>query len=418
MVAATLLRRSSNSVPFPILVSYPPTPKSFPCHTSENLPLSPTIATLPKTDLSNPSICHTSETPWGRGPSPALRLSSRTGSRDPQASLIPRVTSYEISRRPSPFFSAAYKMLFAQLPCLDKDPSFMGGVPRGVPWGVPRGVPAPDSKGEGRRLLVDVVLRFEPLQQGLEKWLRRIWCPADRYRHFLRGIREISRVRRNSRQRQVADPVIRILFRNLRIELERALGVPRSLQAAGVRVQLNRAGSIERRGKHLGRFLFSPQGIENARFGLQIFKALFILDRGVFPLQRFFQVVIVVQAPLRRLVVSAPGESADISQLVLDALEHYRFHVHGNAEGNRQLLPPKRRSRRIRLHIIENIRQHLRGFCRVRFHAHAQRILFLVVAEAAPGSRVLGKNHRPLIFVREGVQPIRARRKGFQIGRA
>src|SRR5260370_30244956 len=65
MVAATLLRRSSNSVPFPILVSYPPTPKSFPCHTSENLPLSPTIATLPKTDLSNPSICHTSETPWG-----------------------------------------------------------------------------------------------------------------------------------------------------------------------------------------------------------------------------------------------------------------------------------------------------------------------------------------------------------------
>src|SRR5467141_2830603 len=65
MVAATLLRRSSNSVPFPILVSYPPTPKSFPCHTSENLPLSPTIATLPKTDLSNPSICHTSETPGG-----------------------------------------------------------------------------------------------------------------------------------------------------------------------------------------------------------------------------------------------------------------------------------------------------------------------------------------------------------------
>ena len=140
MVAATLLRRSSNSVPFPILVSYPPTPKSFPCHTSENLPLSPTIATLPKTDLSNPSICHTSETPWGRGPSPALRLSSRMRSRDPQASLIPLVTSYEISRRPSPFCSATYKMLFAQLPCLDKDPSFMGGtrvrVATLLPWRV------------------------------------------------------------------------------------------------------------------------------------------------------------------------------------------------------------------------------------------------------------------------------------------
>src|SRR6267154_1507590 len=179
MVAATLLRRSSNSVPFPILVSYPPTPKSFPCHTSENLPLSPTIATLPKTDLSNPSICHTSEIPWGRGPSPALRLSSRTGSRNPQASLIPRVTSYEISRRPSPFCSTTYKMFFAQLSCLDKDPSFMGGVP------------PPDSKGEGRRLLVDVVLRFQPLQQGLEKCFRLVGSSADGHRHFLRGVREI-----------------------------------------------------------------------------------------------------------------------------------------------------------------------------------------------------------------------------------
>src|SRR5260370_7965279 len=119
MVAATLLRRSSNSVPFPILVSYPPTPKSFPCHTSENLPLSPTIATLPKTDLSNPSLCHTSETPWGRGPSPALRLSSRTRSRAPQASLIPPLTGYEIPHRPSSFNPSTSKILCPHPLCLD-----------------------------------------------------------------------------------------------------------------------------------------------------------------------------------------------------------------------------------------------------------------------------------------------------------
>jgi hypothetical protein len=38
---------------------------SFPCHTSENTPVSPIIATDPKTPLSNPCVCHTSETPRG-----------------------------------------------------------------------------------------------------------------------------------------------------------------------------------------------------------------------------------------------------------------------------------------------------------------------------------------------------------------
>src|SRR5260370_4659995 len=39
--------------------------KSFPCHTSENSPVSPAIATDPKTPLSKSCICHTSETPRG-----------------------------------------------------------------------------------------------------------------------------------------------------------------------------------------------------------------------------------------------------------------------------------------------------------------------------------------------------------------
>jgi len=38
---------------------------SFPCHTSENSPVSPTIATDPKTHLSKSCTCHTSETPRG-----------------------------------------------------------------------------------------------------------------------------------------------------------------------------------------------------------------------------------------------------------------------------------------------------------------------------------------------------------------
>src|SRR6266581_8764181 len=38
---------------------------SFPCHRSENSPVSLAIATLPETAVSNPCVCHTSETPRG-----------------------------------------------------------------------------------------------------------------------------------------------------------------------------------------------------------------------------------------------------------------------------------------------------------------------------------------------------------------
>jgi hypothetical protein len=40
-----------------------PFPKFFPCHTSENSPVSPGIATDPKTPFSKSCICHTSGTP-------------------------------------------------------------------------------------------------------------------------------------------------------------------------------------------------------------------------------------------------------------------------------------------------------------------------------------------------------------------
>src|SRR6266851_4581943 len=59
-------------------------PNSFPCHRSENSPVSPTIATLPKTGVSNPCVCHTSETPRGvhLGTRPsALRLRRYSGVR-------------------------------------------------------------------------------------------------------------------------------------------------------------------------------------------------------------------------------------------------------------------------------------------------------------------------------------------------
>src|SRR6266478_1037397 len=44
---------------------YPFSSNFFPCHTSENSPASPTVATDPKMPHCKPCICHTSETPLG-----------------------------------------------------------------------------------------------------------------------------------------------------------------------------------------------------------------------------------------------------------------------------------------------------------------------------------------------------------------
>src|SRR5882724_8804868 len=54
----------------PSLSSRPVSPyfffsNSFLCHRSENSPISPAVATLPKAPVSNPCVCHTSETPRG-----------------------------------------------------------------------------------------------------------------------------------------------------------------------------------------------------------------------------------------------------------------------------------------------------------------------------------------------------------------
>src|SRR6266576_1170271 len=82
-----------------------------------------------------------------------------------------------------------------------------------------------------------------------------------------------------------------------------------------------RNGFVEGASEHFRCLIFSPQGVENARFGLIIFEPRFILNRSVFPLQRLLQVVIVVQAPLCRFVVSRPRKSADAPQFILDALQ-------------------------------------------------------------------------------------------------
>jgi hypothetical protein len=66
----------------PSAAPHPPWPdlliscNSFPCHTSENLPVSPAIATDPKTHVSNPCVCHTSDPPGALSTSKASTFQS------------------------------------------------------------------------------------------------------------------------------------------------------------------------------------------------------------------------------------------------------------------------------------------------------------------------------------------------------
>src|SRR5713101_7139600 len=106
-------------------------------------------------------------------------------------------------------------------------------------------------------LFVDVVLRFQPLQQRLKKRLRLIRRASDGLRHFFGGVREVAGIGSHSRKRQVADPVVCVLLGNLGIQLKGALGVSLALQAARIRIKLNRAGLINGRRKRLRCVIFA-----------------------------------------------------------------------------------------------------------------------------------------------------------------
>jgi len=64
----------------------------------------------------------------------------------------------------------------------------------------------------------------------------------------------------------------------------------------------------------------------------EVLKALFILEGSVFPLQRFFQIGIVGQAPLRPSSYPAQLNPPTLAQFIFEAFQYHGFRVHGNAE--------------------------------------------------------------------------------------
>ncbi len=73
-------------------ISYSLSPNSRICHTSENSPVSPAIATDPKTHLSKSCICHTSDIPPGGG----IGLSDARTSTSASVPTVPPAINYPL----------------------------------------------------------------------------------------------------------------------------------------------------------------------------------------------------------------------------------------------------------------------------------------------------------------------------------
>ena len=107
---------------------------SFACHTSENSPVSPAIATDPKTPPNNPCICHTSETPLGSFPS------FRTAKGNSQHSIVSGPIHYLLLPIPPiPFFFIFLRTLLrspkTQPPCFQSFPHSLRKPPGGCGGG-------------------------------------------------------------------------------------------------------------------------------------------------------------------------------------------------------------------------------------------------------------------------------------------
>ncbi len=73
-------------------IPYPLSPNSRICHTSENSPVSPAIATDPKMHLSKSCICHTSDIPPGGG----IGLSDARTSTSASVPTVPPAINYPL----------------------------------------------------------------------------------------------------------------------------------------------------------------------------------------------------------------------------------------------------------------------------------------------------------------------------------
>src|SRR5713226_6814554 len=118
MFVATQPRRLLNSFSGLTPTPRPPSPNLFICHTSENSPVSPSSATLPKTGVSKPSVCHTSKTPRGPWASSTFGLSNLR-------------TLQHVSEL-SPVFSHSWALFCAFLPSRRTHPFDFEGGPGGL----------------------------------------------------------------------------------------------------------------------------------------------------------------------------------------------------------------------------------------------------------------------------------------------
>src|SRR5262249_21391603 len=120
---------------------------------------------------------------------------------------------------------------------------------------------------------------------------------------------------------------------------------------------------------------------------------------------------VVAHAVSRGLVPALPEETAEAAELLAEALDDDLWRVHGDLEGDPDLLPAHRDRDGGLRRGFEGVAQPLLERRTRRRAGDARGVVLLVVAEASPRSVLLAEDHRPVGLGRDHVEAVRARRE-------
>src|SRR5206468_4730091 len=86
-----------------------------------------------------------------------------------------------------------------------------------------------------------------------------------------------------------------------------------NLQLPSVDMQLEAARNFQRLLFGCLGFLFLAKRRQSFRFVQIVLEAIFVLNRWIFPLERLFELVVVVEKPVRSFVITGPRKSTSVS---------------------------------------------------------------------------------------------------------
>ncbi len=111
--------------------------------------------------------------------------------------------------------------------------------------------------------------------------------------------------------------------------------------------------------------VFPAQRVQHLRLGHEVVVTRLILDRLVGILQGFFEIDLLLQQVVGRVVPTFPRVLGQAAKLVVQILRHDFVRIDADLERNRNLLPTQRDHRGIRIHIVEVVGERFVKLCRL-----------------------------------------------------